>query len=157
MSNTETGSGGVEARPSSSLISFVSWMDGNTVADERICLWRASWGNGLQTPCLLACIQEGSNPVHNDALLCWSNKPGHLHLSLVVLGNPASRRPREEAAWQFPTAYPERQLNSSSSQFLSKIPTPVKKIIIINGGLYNSSCSLAHFPAGLDATNVPVW
>lgn len=129
------------------------------MADERICLWRASWGNGLQTPGLLACIrepgQEGSSSVHIGALLGWSNKPGHLHLSLVVLGNPASQRPREEAAWQLPTAYPERLLNSSSSQFLPKIPTPVKKKK--NGGLYNFSCSLAHFPAGLDATNVPVW
>lgn len=93
MSNMEKGSGGVEARLPSSLISFVSWME-TPEADERICLWRASWEDGLQTPGLLACIrepgQEGSSSVHIGALLGWSNKPGYLHLSLVVLGNPAS-------------------------------------------------------------------
>ena len=63
-------------------------------------------GMVYQTPGLLACIrepgQEGSSSVHIGALLGWSNKPGHLHLSLVVLGNLLPEDPERKLLDNFP-------------------------------------------------------
>lgn len=82
-----------------------------------------------------------------------STKPGHLHSSLVASGNPTSKDPERKLFSAF-HRLPRRLLNYSSSQLvLSKNTHSYFK----NGGLYNSSTGLTHFPSCLDAMAVTVW
>lgn len=132
VSDVEKGSGGVETRPLSSLISFVSWMETQWLMKGFVYGELAGeWFTNTFPPGMHsgAWSELSKDPALSTSFCCrvssfvGPTKPGHLHSSLMELDNPTSRRPREEAVFQLPTGYPERLLNNSPSQFFPKIPT----------------------------------